>query len=430
MMQANSGAGTASIGAAFEKGKLWERRYKPLREYHQWVSSTAHGLWYPPGTTAIALLPQLARSVTIDHWPDSRVLAVEIHPGMLSGEYQLFGEDGLLGRLDDLSLYAEVDPTGTVDLPRTADEIAVVGVLPTGEGQEEVVWRGLLYPDGSTTCVGNDLRARRGYGDGEPVAELLNRFPPTVFFTNGQTAAAGGIADTRQGLRSRYDPRSVLAHSWVDNGVDIGAETRRSAEQRQLGRSIFEELEAFIGNRPRTRRYRWVLCNDGPNELADFISIDYSPPSDVGLAFWHAKGAAGNAPGLRVDDFQVVTAQAVRSIRRFSETGIWDEILARLLGRSSPPATVIPGGDSVPRLLALLGMPDRNGRQSPRSWPRLQPLPRGEIWISQPGLSKSLLEVGLADGTNQTANSIREMLASLSDAALAIDATMTVVSSP
>src|SRR5690606_9681000 len=102
-------------------------------------------------------------------------------------------------------------------------------------------------------------------------------------------------------------PAGLLAPmSWT--GVDIRAETRARAVSNGIGISIHEWLETHLINLPKRGKHRWILSNDGPGEIADYIVLETLPTGQIAVDLWHAKFAGGSSPSVRVGDFEVVSA--------------------------------------------------------------------------------------------------------------------------
>ena len=416
MMQIEMGNGSTTVGAAFEKGKIWQRRYKSFVDYADWITEAAELLWFPRAGTTAELLPQISRGRPLLAWPDAEPIAVEPNPAVAVGGYQLFDGDDLVGALEDFELYAGLDPTGSLVVPAQTDtELSVVGVMHDRALQtSSVYWTGTLRPNGTAEARGRDLSVRRGYVEIGTLSEFLGYYPPLIYFLNGQAVQGHEVFDVTAGATPQYDPRSVLAHDWAGAGVNIFAETRVTAISSAQGISIHEGLEQYLLAQPQTERWRWVLCNDGSGEIADYIVIEYTPGRPVRLSLWHAK-AAGGSPGLRVNDFQVVVAQALRSRSRYNDPSLWDDLRERVMGRQSPRATVVPGSASTSRLLVHLGENLRRGRVSLRSWQRARPLVHGEIGIVQPGLSRADLVAAPANAAGTTANSLHQLFGVVAD---------------
>jgi hypothetical protein len=270
---------------------------------------------------------------------------------------------------------------------------------------------------------------RRGYGDVAPLVSFLEYYPPLVYFLNGQATQGHELFDIAGGATPQYDPRSILVYDWVGAGVDLTAETRATAAARGLGLSIHEGLEHYLLSQPQTERWRWIICNDGAGEIADYLVVEYSPGSSVRLSLWHAK-AAGGAPGLRVNDFQVVVAQALRSRGRYNDPSLWHDLRERLKGRQSPLARVVPGSDGYARLLVHLGERGTAGMSSRRNWTVTRPYVHGEIGIVQPGLSRDQLVNAPRATPGTTANSLHQLFGVFADTVAVTGSRALVLGSP
>ena len=416
MMQIQMETGSTTVGAAFEKGKIWQRRYKAFVDYSDWTTEAAELLWFPRVGAAADLLPQISRGRPLDVWPTAAAIAVELNPAVVAGGYQLFRGGDFVGDLEDFEVFADLDPTGSLVLPPHTDtELSVVGVVRHRQEQtSSVCWSGVIRPNGAVETRGTEVAIRRGYLEIGTLADFLEHYPPLIYFLNGQAVQGHEVFDVTAGASPQYDPRNVLSHDWVGAGVDISAETRATAVSHGQGISIHEGLERYLLSQPQTERWRWILCNDGSGEIADYIVLEYTPGRPIRMSLWHAK-AAGGAPGLRVDDFQVVVAQALRSRSRYNDPSLWDDLRERVSGRQAPQATLVAGSASTARLLVHLGERDRAGKASPRSWTRSRPVVHGEIGIVQPGLSRTALVVAPSAATGTTANSLHQLFAVVED---------------
>ena len=216
---------------------------------------------------------------------------------------------------------------------------------------------------------------------------------------------------------------SFVSHDWA--GVDVLAETRRAVLARGVGVSVHEALERYLIGLPRRARRRWIIGNDGPGEIADYIVIELDSPSQpVSLGLWHAKAAGGTTPSVRVTDFQEAVAQAIKSRRWITDLRLWSELGARLAGQSSPRAHVVEGNHRL--LEALCGRDSR--------WRRLalstrQTIVRGEISIAQPGLSQQTFEDALEAGPPLATLQTRDLLAVLHDSVSQVSPRVTILCS-
>lgn len=429
MFQVRTSAGSANAGGAVEKSKLWLTRYGQLRELSEWVDATAALLWFPQLTAQGPLLPSVDRGHRLDDWPDARPLAAELYPALYGLGLELWAAGVRLGGIEDLDLYVNDDPTGTLqDIEAArAGPLRIVGVLNDRErDQQACVWDATTDTRGHVTAS-RDLQVRRGYSDPVSLAALLEQQPPTIYFLDG-TTTIGAVRYDSRALTSTFDVRLLIESDWT--GVDITAETRRTAESRHSGEiSIHERLEEYLVARPRQGMGRWILYNDGAGEIADYLVIEEVATGEVHLSLWHAKAARGDTPAVRVKDFQEVVAQALRSRRWFPSTALWTELGRRLNQQARPAATLVSGSDDPDLLWSRLGLAESPGGEP--SWAQRYPVVRGTLGIVQPGLSRSVLQAQLdADPVPEGAQSLRELFSVLSDTATSDGTELQLVVSP
>ena len=228
-------------------------------------------------------------------------------------------------------------------------------------------------------------------------------------------------------LTSVFDTRKLEEIDW--SGIDITAETVKIAARKNAGRSVHERLVEYLRSRPRAGSNRWIMCNDGAGEFADYIVIEPLEHGEVHLGLWHAKAAHGSGPSVRVKDYQEVVAQALRSRRQFPSAALWSELADRFTGRASPKAVLDPGSDDPIMLYELLGITNDDSEVAP--WKRRYPAVRGTLGIVQPGLSASEFRIQLALApVPQAAQSLRQLFCVLADTALSDGAELTLVVSP
>ena len=278
MLQIATGQGSTTVGAAFEKGKIWQRRYKPFADYAAWITEAAELMWFPRSESRSRLLPQIARGRPLVAWPTAVPIAIEPNPAVAVGGYQLFQEDEIVASMEDFELFAGVDPTETFMLPpHTASELPLVGVAhDRTSGTSDVRWRGALHPDGTVTPQGADLEVRRGYLLTSTLAEFLQHYPPLIYFLNGEATQGRELFDVTGGSTPQFDARGIIAHDWTGARVDITAETRAKAVAHGIGISVHEELENYLRSQARQEQFRWIICNDGSGEISDYIVLEWT----------------------------------------------------------------------------------------------------------------------------------------------------------
>jgi len=187
---------------------------------------------------------------------------------------------------------------------------------------------------------------------------------------------------------------------------------RSTAARKGLGTSIHQELETYLIGQPKRASHRWILCNDGPREIADYVVIEMDPGLRVAVSLWHAKAASGTSPSIRIDDLQVVTQQAIKSRRYITDRDFWRTLGLRLTGKDSPPITIVEGSPALLRVLC-----GENPDHPTWSIARRAPVVRGRIRIAQPGLTMKKLRADLAtEPPSIAARQVREFLTVLHDA--------------
>jgi superfamily II DNA or RNA helicase len=384
MLQVRTDAGSTTSGAALEKGKLWLTRYDSLRSYNEWITELTDVLGAGTTDGANGLLPGIQRARRLLQWPEVPLLAAELDPQVRGQGFALWDNGELVGPIEDLELFVANDPLGILpEITYPKDEaVRLLGIYnDRRHGTQELVWDASLHVDGRLDAR-SDLDVGRGMTIAGSLASLLEEAPPTIYFLDGTTTVVPWRYDSR--VPADIDYASITALDW--DGTDITAETRATASQRGDSLvSLHERLEQFLLSEPTRGTSRWIICNDGPGELADYLVVEELRSGEVALGLWHAK-AAGGAPSIRVGDVQVVVAQALRSRQHFTSPLLWMELAARIEGRRSPVGVVVPGSSPTESLLTKI-----NGSDQQRGWATLQPNIQATVGIVQPGLSVTAL---------------------------------------
>jgi len=396
--QVGTGRGAFSAGVATGKSKYWEARYLSLRNYEVFAADLASRYWLPTASAAGRLLPNVTRGRRLVTFPDSAVALVEHSPSVRAMDWRLQND------LPVASLELHFDPAGS----RTTDRLPLAAFDPADPGHP--LWQGYQDAEGRFQCSGRTLEVRLGFSTGLQLEDLLSIKPPTIFFLDGQTCIGPVIYDSR-GPRTSLPQLTYTSLSW--QGVNQEAETKKKAAEKKLGWSIHEELEKYLIAQPKREKHRWILCNDGSGEIADYLVLEVSPGRQVTLSLWHAKAASSSKPGVRVNDLQTVAQQAIKSRGHITDPGLWRTIGARLTGQDSPKITIVEGSESLLRVLCGQN-PDHPGWGFAHRPP---PIAVGRVAIAQPGLSISMLRTALATSPPSiAAKQIREFLTVFHDA--------------
>ncbi|PQD99901.1 helicase [Mycobacterium sp. EPG1] len=374
MAQIESVGGAYNAGVATGKAKVWESRYVKLRQYEEHVSDFIDRYWSPPAQARGRLLPSMSRGFRIDEFPVAPlVAAIEL-------DFVLFSQGRFIGDLPLADLELRVDPGEE----RTVDRLPLAGYSPTDDLHP--IWRGWQERDGSFHDV-TSVVVSRGYGSEKPLSELLSARPPSIFYSDGRTVI-GSTMYVPAGVRRDLPviPRTALAWS----NVDITRE-RETDPPDTAAPTVGDAFKAWLVSNPKALRHRWILNNDGPGEIADYLVLEISVnPLQVKLTLWHAK-AAGGAPSVRVTDVQVLLAQAIKSRRWATDRGLWEELGARMTGSRQPPLKIIEGRRKLLEILCGL-VPDREKYSLCKYTPNVE----CTIGIVQPGISLSMLDAQLA----------------------------------
>ncbi|MBN7435543.1 DEAD/DEAH box helicase family protein [Mycobacteroides abscessus subsp. abscessus] len=405
MAQIEGAGGSYTAGVATGKGKMWESRHVKLRHYEEHISDFIDRYWFPPAQPRGRLLPTMSRGMRIDEFPaESLIAAIELDPALyVQGRY--------IGDVPLADLQLREDPQEQ----RSPDRLPLAGFSPTDD--EIPVWRGWQDKEGHFHDI-VPVMVRRGYGSEAVLSELFTSRPPSIYYSDGRTVIGPTLYAPIDVRRELPDiPFTVL--DW--SNVDITREVETNSLEPE---TVGDAFKRWLLARPKVHRHRWILNNDGPGEIADYIVLEVSPkPVEVSLTLWHAK-AAGGDPSVRVSDVQVVLAQAIKCRRWATDRGLWDELGARLVGNRSPRLRIIEGREGLLRVLCGL-VPEH----SMYSFAKFVPKVNCTIGIVQPGISFSKLNAQrAANPIPISAQQVSELLTVWHDA-VSLTSTLAIVAS-
>ncbi|MGC4939824.1 DEAD/DEAH box helicase [Kribbella sp. DT2] len=395
--QIGSGHGSYSAGVSTGKGKYWESRQLSLRNYDVFTTEFASRYWLPTVAAAGRLLPNVTRGERLTSFPDDDVAVIEHNPAVRGMGWTT--TQG--GPVEQLELCLDPDQT------RSGTTLPIVAVDPIDP--ETPVWEGFQDIHGDFHCSGVALEVQLGYAAPVAFEDLLSVRPPSLYFLGGRTVM-GTVQYESPQRRTTLPPITYRSDAW--DGVDFTSETKVKAAEKKKGISIHARLEDYLKAEPRRARHRWILCNDGPREIADYIVIEMDPGRRVTVSLWHAKSTGSQNSGVRVNDLQTVTQQAVKSRGYITDPGFWRLLGARLTGRDTPAITFVEGSERL--LLLLCG---ENPDHPDWGIARRPPVVTGRIAVAQPGLSMNALRADLSSmEPSIAAQQVREFLTVLHDA--------------
>lgn len=405
------GGGSASGGAAMEKAKIWLTRYVPLADYNEWIDSVVTGIRATGAGDAGQFLPNVDRGHRLLAWPQEEPLAADMNLELIGEGFEV-DHDGDRVPIEQVYLYVAHDPLHELEGRTRTDSLLPVVAITEADAGHELIWSGNFLPNGSVVADFH-VPVHRGVTTHE-LGELLDQHPATIHFVGGTTTVGGTRYDSRSSYQS-FNPRDLLSCDW--NGVNLRAESRASAarkmtEDPEAGISIHERLERWLLDQPEKGERRWILCNDGSGEIADYLVVEEDFSGVVHLGLWHAKYSSESTPGLRIGDLQEVVAQAVRSRRHLNDSDLWLSLGRRFDGNESPRAILVDGSHPADELRMRLGLAKDVDDHAP--WIETTPRVVGTIGIVQPGLSKAQMTEAARDGG---AHSFRHLLAGAVEAA-------------
>ncbi len=217
----------------------------------------------------------------------------------------------------------------------------------------------LAYPNGASPrraklCDDSgELEHRRA----RDLVELLNEEEAfTVVFTRGLSYRFGELY-RNTGLDELFT-KARTDMKWTDIGIT--KESLIAGRKDTIGDAILRHLKVE----------RWpevVICDDGSNEVADYLAVGQGRVTLI-----HAKFSGKKAVGLRVDDVQVVLAQCLKNLQFFQWTALEPHV-GRLVAKVRPE---FRPSRKVEDLLLEVYENQRSKR---------------ECWIVQPGISAARL---------------------------------------
>lgn len=208
----------------------------------------------------------------------------------------------------------------------------IAGIEATGRSSARILLRG----DGAAECTivmkpvrqGKSIAIDRRFGSGD--RRLGRRFlgalahvEPVMYFESGHTVSQQGIvaehfADTPFG-HWNFESFGNTDVSIEKPGDGTWADIRRVGGQNG-DRSLFGWII-------RSFPSGWLFCDDGPNELFDFMHFE---PTAGHLSVWHVKACgSGSQRSIAVVPYEQVCAQVEKNIRSLSPVTLVGDLRLR-----------------------------------------------------------------------------------------------------
>jgi hypothetical protein len=208
-----------------------------------------------------------------------------------------------------------------------------------------------------------------------PIAEYLNDALPSFYRTDLSRVEGTSLYPERSSLAA-FDVEKIRTVDWDRAGIDCKSEKTRTTK----GESLFE----WVVMRAREMGDGLIYCDDGPGEVADFITSNLNTANPV-VRFYHCKSSQ-DEPGARQSDFYEVLGQAMRTSPWFDLDKLERQIRYRL-------QTSVPGF--------------REGGDIELRWmrePGLNARVKFEVYVVQPGLNKGRVSAQMLEQFAGVAN--------------------------
>jgi hypothetical protein len=228
-------------------------------------------------------------------------------------------------------------------------------------------------PDGSPTNPGPVRQVQDALSHGELFA---------VYYDSGHVVGPHGIG------QRNVSPVPFPNWRFLDfAGFDVSSEkpSKIPAEIHALAGAAHDT--SLFGWAARHYASGWLICDDGPGEVADFVHLS----EDGTLSMVHVKGAdrASRHRSVAVSPFEVVVSQAVKNSRLLIEP---DLLIEHLAIPHNPERAAWTDGKRVPDRSEFLTMLDG-----------LMPDDKKQVIIIQPHISEQMYQRIRGSDTTQAA---------------------------
>ncbi|WP_419862445.1 hypothetical protein [Candidatus Poriferisodalis sp.] len=183
----------------------------------------------------------------------------------------------------------------------------------------------------------------------------LKEATPMLFYESGHSVSKRGI------VAEQFADVPFSSWRFVSlNGVDISAEKpgdgKRSTIKKLGGKDNDTSLFGWI---IRNHRSGWLYCDDGSDELFDFVHLD---PAAERLSIWHVKACkSGSQRSIAAVPYEHVCAQMQKNIPSLKPQALANELTARLpRGRRGPLWLDGKLSSNLESLIAALKKPRAN----------------------------------------------------------------------
>jgi superfamily II DNA or RNA helicase len=311
------------LGISIDKGKIWSLKRGSIDSLISWCKERGLNIVTNSNKKGLPMLEKLLFPQEIFEIPDEP-LAITLD------EYQM--DEFFEIRLDKKKTFELKYPQFVID---TFDKDTKEIICGLKLSEAEVI-EALKYSIRDGWRVPNTQNCTVYYrGDELSLEEFLNLNPPKIYLKNGMITRNLYYEIISKHEISDFD-KIYRKLGW--DGCQVKYETRikitsdkkrkiRSRKELKWKTPIIEWLSGYISC--KLKKGSFLFQDDGKNEIADLVCFDSNRKE---VTFYHCKGQVYQAesPGARLEDFNVVVAQAVRSTYWVNNKNLVNEIMERL----------------------------------------------------------------------------------------------------
>jgi hypothetical protein len=306
-------------------------------------------------------------------------------PGTVATEEEIDAYDWLQTRL--VRITATGKRTARVTVAGDAGETATITVKPERGNRGTIAFR-VAHADGDA------ILAHR-------FASVFEQLQPALYYESGHTVSSRGVV-------AEYFS-DIPFGEWIFDPLD-GTEVRIEKPGDQ-SRSAIRDLGGTAADRSlfgwviRNRKGGWLYCDDGPDELCDFVFFHEFKGH---LEIWHVKACkSGSERKIAAVPYEQVCAQAIKNMPSLSLDRLAKELEGRQqVGDAGPLWHDGLLTDDLPGMVAALRKPRANLRIT--------------VNILQPHVTEDLLRKARS-GTSSGLHDERQRLRRLDHLLLATD---------
>lgn len=319
----------STIGVTPRKSRVWSGMSASYEDFRSQVSGILKHLHKIDlaGTLVESPIPYLALPVT-----DSTTIGDAYDLSVIAPE--LFSDDQTLNQ-DERELAEKYAYRSQFEVTPAVGANFSVAAKIDGEPSGTFDVKIDFAPDGRVTqdvFLVNNHAASPTPAEEETSAILRRRDWLSIYYESGHTISRGHCF--RQQFRDQqfdgWDWQSfkgyTIEHEKPLNGKAVAFD--EIGKQKSLFCYTYKRWSAFDLNTASSGRHVWLACDDGANEIADFVRFECGGSARPRLSLIHVKGSHSKLPTRRlsVTAYEVVVGQAVKNIRALSTENLRDSL--------------------------------------------------------------------------------------------------------